>query len=320
VYGDVAYAPFGEPYDAYGTADLSFTGQNQDTVNGIYDFLFRESSPIQGRWISPDPAGLAAADLTNPQSLNRYAYVLNSPSNVTDPDGLCDAVIAGVNMSPNSPNSAQLNAFAQDIGAETAFPYSESGVIAGALHVVGQAFGPNEATQTAAAALSAAANDSSGPIDVFTFSGGAEAFNAAVKLLPSSITSRIRNVVYLSPGHIGDLYVSSNGNTSTIMNPAGAIDPIISWNSFEGIPPGLRYTDCAHKANCEFPEQRDFLKTQAGSRCVNKTSPFTPNGGSDRPNGGDTGGPYWGIGNGFDWLYLWAEGVPVVTTKWHMVK
>ncbi|HET7103033.1 MAG TPA: hypothetical protein VFI20_03000 [Terracidiphilus sp.] len=30
-----------------------------------------------GRWLSPDPAGWAAVDLTNPQSLNRYGYVLN---------------------------------------------------------------------------------------------------------------------------------------------------------------------------------------------------------------------------------------------------
>ncbi|HXL21323.1 MAG TPA: RHS repeat-associated core domain-containing protein [Candidatus Dormibacteraeota bacterium] len=73
-----AYAPFGEPYAQSGAADLSFTGQNQDTVSGDDDFLFREYS-TQGRWASPDPAGLAAADPSNPQSWNRYAYVLNNP-------------------------------------------------------------------------------------------------------------------------------------------------------------------------------------------------------------------------------------------------
>jgi len=78
VYSTTAYAPFGEPYAQSGTADLSFTGQNQDTVGGSYDFLFREYA-IQGRWPSPDPAGLAVADPSNPQSLNRYAYVLNNP-------------------------------------------------------------------------------------------------------------------------------------------------------------------------------------------------------------------------------------------------
>ena len=83
----VAYAPYGEPYASSGTQDLSFTGEGQDTVSGDYDFLFREYS-IQGRWPSPDPAGLAAAALTNPQSWNRYAYVLNNPISLIDPLGL----------------------------------------------------------------------------------------------------------------------------------------------------------------------------------------------------------------------------------------
>jgi hypothetical protein len=51
---DAAYAPFGEPYAQSGTADLSFTGQRQDTVAGLYDFPAREYS-IQGRWPSPTP-------------------------------------------------------------------------------------------------------------------------------------------------------------------------------------------------------------------------------------------------------------------------
>jgi hypothetical protein len=31
---------------------------------------------------------MGAADLTNPQSLNQYAYVMNTPVNLTDPDGM----------------------------------------------------------------------------------------------------------------------------------------------------------------------------------------------------------------------------------------
>ena len=65
---------------------------NSDTSSGLYDFLFREYS-TQGRWPQPDPAGLAAADLSNPQSWNRYAYVLNSPLANLDPLGLvCNGV------------------------------------------------------------------------------------------------------------------------------------------------------------------------------------------------------------------------------------
>ncbi len=92
---DVAYGPYGEDYNGSGTQDLSFTGQNQDTVAGgwsanLYDFMFREYRTAHGRWASPDPAGLGAVDPTNPQSWNRYAYVSNNPLLLVDPLGLDD--------------------------------------------------------------------------------------------------------------------------------------------------------------------------------------------------------------------------------------
>jgi RHS repeat-associated protein len=99
-YGDAAYAPFGEPYAIGKTPYLSFTGQQQDTVSGTYDFLYREYNPVQGRWIRPDPSGLSAVNPSNPQSWNRYAYVLNNPLSNVDPLGLyCDY------SDPNDPSS-----------------------------------------------------------------------------------------------------------------------------------------------------------------------------------------------------------------------
>lgn len=88
VLSTTAYAPFGETYAQSGTADLSFTGMNQDTVSGDYDFLYREYGGTEGRWPSPDPAGTAAVNPMNPQSWNRYAYVLNNPLGNIDPLGL----------------------------------------------------------------------------------------------------------------------------------------------------------------------------------------------------------------------------------------
>jgi RHS repeat-associated protein len=88
VYYDGAYAPFGEPYAQTGTTDLSFTNMHQDIVSNLYDFPAREYG-IQGRWPSPDPAGLSSVRLSDPQTLNRYAYVRNSPLNVIDPNGTC---------------------------------------------------------------------------------------------------------------------------------------------------------------------------------------------------------------------------------------
>jgi RHS repeat-associated protein len=87
MYFDTAYAPFGEPYAQTGTTDLSFTSMNQDTVSNLYDFPAREYG-IQGRWPSPDQAGLVAVVLQDPQSLNRYSYVANVPTNIKDPSGL----------------------------------------------------------------------------------------------------------------------------------------------------------------------------------------------------------------------------------------
>jgi RHS repeat-associated protein len=87
---DVSYAPFGESYNAYPASgvDVDFTGQYLDTLPHLYDFTFREYEPAQGRWISPDPAGVSAVNSSNPQSWNRYAYVLNNPLVATDPFGL----------------------------------------------------------------------------------------------------------------------------------------------------------------------------------------------------------------------------------------
>jgi RHS repeat-associated protein len=95
--GDQAYGPFGESYNVNGSSLNVFTGQTADMGIGagsspIYDFLFRQYSATQGRWMVPDPAGMAAVNVTNPQTWNRYAYVANNPLNATDPLGLYCAV------------------------------------------------------------------------------------------------------------------------------------------------------------------------------------------------------------------------------------
>jgi RHS repeat-associated protein len=100
---DRAFAPFGEVYLNFGATDRNnFTGDTQDilpgadtpgnVVAGLFDTPNREMHPFQGRWLSPDPAGLSATDPGNPQSWNRYAYAANAPLTTTDPSGTesCD--------------------------------------------------------------------------------------------------------------------------------------------------------------------------------------------------------------------------------------
>jgi RHS repeat-associated protein len=65
-----------------------FAGGVWDQENNGDHFGAREYSKTQGRWLTPDPAGLAAVDPTNPQTWNRYAYVTNNPVSFTDPLGL----------------------------------------------------------------------------------------------------------------------------------------------------------------------------------------------------------------------------------------
>ena len=61
------------------------TGKERDTESGNGYFGARYFGSSMGRFLSPDPIG---GDLTNPQSLNKYAYVLNNQLRLTDPTGL----------------------------------------------------------------------------------------------------------------------------------------------------------------------------------------------------------------------------------------
>lgn len=54
-----------------------YTGKERDSESGNDDFGARYYASGMGRWMSPDPTGLALATAENPQSLNLYAYVNN---------------------------------------------------------------------------------------------------------------------------------------------------------------------------------------------------------------------------------------------------
>jgi RHS repeat-associated protein len=84
---DEIFYPWGERWNYAGTlCDERFAAmQLRDAESGLDPTLFRMYESRLYRWLSPDPV---AGSIFNPQSLNRYAYVLNNPTNFIDPLGL----------------------------------------------------------------------------------------------------------------------------------------------------------------------------------------------------------------------------------------
>ncbi|MDP3092209.1 MAG: SpvB/TcaC N-terminal domain-containing protein [Nitrospira sp.] len=81
----LSYHPFGATLGNGGTANVpyKYTGQELDET-GLYDYHARLYDPVLGRFISADTLVPNPGD---PQSLNRYSYVMNNPVNFTDPTG-----------------------------------------------------------------------------------------------------------------------------------------------------------------------------------------------------------------------------------------
>jgi RHS repeat-associated protein len=71
---------------------LHYAGLEHDAESDTEHAQFRNYASAQGRWLVPD-SYLGSYGLTNPQSMNRYAYALNNPVSFIDPSGLdatCD--------------------------------------------------------------------------------------------------------------------------------------------------------------------------------------------------------------------------------------
>ena len=62
-----------------------FTGKERDTESGLDNFGARYDASSIGRFMTPDPLG---GHMEDPQTLNKYAYVRNNPTTLTDPTGL----------------------------------------------------------------------------------------------------------------------------------------------------------------------------------------------------------------------------------------
>lgn len=181
----------------------------------------------------------------------------NSPLGKVDPVGLCDAVIGGITQSPTDPATEVQTSFANSIGANLSYPYAGGTFPGGFADVAGQGLTVNDSTRAAYASI----------------------MNSAAQ----NVSSRIGNVVYISPGNVSNL-ASGNTSTTVIANPLGAIDNVAGMGSTGNAT--LQWTNCGHNANCTFQQSGQLLKSKAGSPCSQPTTTSRANGGGGGGGGG----------------------------------
>jgi RHS repeat-associated protein len=83
--GTVFFYPWGQVWSSVNPAEWHFAAFDYRDAADLDPTLFRMYNSGYGRWLSPDPV---AGNVGDPQSLNRYAYVLNNPTTLTDSLGL----------------------------------------------------------------------------------------------------------------------------------------------------------------------------------------------------------------------------------------
>ncbi len=84
VVWEATYSPFGEASvnpNSSVVNNFRFPGQYYDKETGFHYNWHRYYDPTTGRYLTPDPIGLAGG-------INLYGYVQNNPVNLTDPLGL----------------------------------------------------------------------------------------------------------------------------------------------------------------------------------------------------------------------------------------
>jgi len=245
------YYPWGEAKGSTNPQNTwSFATYWRDSSTGLDYARNRYYSNAYGRFMTPDPF-YGSANVRSPQSWNRYAYVWDDPVNSHDPSGLCDTVVGGITES--SGDDTGEGQFASGIGgAMLAYPYAGTDRGTGVADIVNTTYNQSVEANTVAVAIEAAAADSSGPINIFAFSGGAAATTEAFSMLPASAISRIASITYISPGTAGVLG-TANGITPTVIFGGGSEDSAATMIASLLMPTGwnIIQTNCAHNFGCE---------------------------------------------------------------------
>ena len=265
--GYQAQYPYGVEYTTTANDREKYATYTRDSVTGLDYAMNRYYASQWGRFLSPDPRG---GRISDPRSLNRYGYVRDDPVNRNDPSGLCDQDIAGIRMSSTS--QTDFATFAEN--AVAVYPYSPTAtgwppaaIFLGVLSVASQTFGATSATYAAVAGLLVAYSQG-GPINVTTYSGGAQAFTQAVSFLSSqgesAVVNDIDNITYISPGATS-LY--NNGNGAVILG-GGPVDTLVTsaLSGWQG--PIYSASQCIHgDFACMWQAFQGLLASRSGAAC-----------------------------------------------------
>jgi RHS repeat-associated protein len=262
-----SYLPYG--------AEVTPTTSDQRTKFATY---YRDSagldyagqryySNVTGRFLTPDPA-IGSAGPNNPQSWNRYSYVVNDPANSLDPQGLCSVIVGGLTQVANPGDPSPQEEFANEVGGISAFPYAGGSFTGGVANVIKQGLlAPTGATLTALQAISLAATNP-GPISIYAYSGGAGAFAAAWSYLTPAVQDRIQDITYIDPGSAQSL-PGGNGANVTVYDDANSLLNLALQFLGGSVPLNSHFVDtgnCGHNANCVFTKYAASL-SQTASYC-----------------------------------------------------
>ena len=313
------YFPYGEDNSSQNppSDNVKFATYTRDSATGLDYADQRYYANSTARFTMPDPS--SSASTTVPQSWNKYAYSSNDPINSNDPSGLCDVMLAGIRMAAaqdgdfEAYSTDMISVYAYSVGASPAsgFLGKVSGIAQGIFDVASQMFGPNSSTTAAVVGLLLASEDD-GPINVTTFSGGAQAFTKAVAFLNDNggadIVARINNITYVSPGGSGSLYDNGHGQ---ILTGNGLVDSLASLATFSGLSDAAQQApECGHDFGCIMRHFSQLVSTRQGSACSSPAGVYQQ----------DTTGfsrmlfsppPRWGTNtDAFYWMDAYLNSVP----------
>jgi len=138
VVWDAEYKPFGEAdisLDWQVENNFRFAGQYYDEETGLHYNYHRYYYPGTGRYLTPDPIGLAGMDP------NLYGYVLNDPVNAVDPSGLFLKQALGASIGALVNNLKYRDSWIRnEISDKQFLQILGAGALSGAISVSGKSF------------------------------------------------------------------------------------------------------------------------------------------------------------------------------------